>query len=116
MEKFMNKQIISCLDQIIYSIKASIEYKNCLLLKEKMYHNSYITTLISDIKRLQKLYVKSNYQNQKIKSDLDEKIGKLNMIPLYVCYNQNLEIVNSKLDFFKDEMNDYFFNQFNVLK
>ncbi len=116
MERRMNEKIITCLDCIIHHIQSSKEYQNCLLLKTKMDHNLEVMSLIQDIKKLQKLYVQSHYQDEEVHRELDEKLKRLNSIPLYISYNQNLEVVNSMIDVFKDEMNDYFYQQFNVLK
>ena len=45
--------------------------------------------------------------------ELDEVKNKLNEIPIYVIYNQNLEKVNEMINLVKDELNTYFDNLLN---
>ena len=77
--------------------------------------NEEICRLVSDIKKLQKKYVKSNYDDS-IKEELDKLESKLNDIPIYVEYNNYLEKVNEMIDFVKDELNDYFTELFMISK
>lgn len=44
---------------------------------------------------------------------LEEKLEALNEIPLFVTYNQNLEVVNQKLQMIQEEFNDYFDSKLN---
>ncbi len=106
------EKLDKALDEVIMEIKNSPEYLKCLELKEKMNSNSEITTLVEQVKFLQKKYVKSNY-DPKIKEELDIVTNKLNEIPLYVIYMQNLNIVNEKIEFVKDSLNDYFYELLN---
>lgn len=107
MEKLLNK-----IDNIIFCIKDSFEYKKCIELQEKMNHNSEITDLVNQIKMLQKRYIKSNYSSD-IKNELDVITNKLNSIPIYATYLECLEIVNYKIEYVKDYLNDYFINLLN---
>ena len=106
------EELYKALDEVINSITESDEYKTCIELKDKMSGNINITNKINKIKKLQKEYVKSNYDfNIKIK--LDELNNELISIPIYKIYMDNLEIVNEKIDYLKDSLNDYFYKLFN---
>ena len=107
MEKFYK-----ALYDVVNCIKESDEYKLCLSIKEDMKDNEEISKLIEDIKSCQKEYVKSNY-DESIKVRLDELNEKLLSIPIYSVYNDNLKIVNEKIDYVKDTLNDYFYNLLN---
>ncbi len=106
------EELYKALDEVINSITESDEYKTCIELKDRMSKNINITDKINKIKKLQKEYVKSNYDfNIKIK--LDELNNELISIPIYKIYMDNLEIVNEKIDYLKDSLNDYFYKLFN---
>ena len=64
------------------------------------------------IKNLQKKYIRSGYDSS-IKSELDKLNEELFNIPIYKIYLDNLEVVNQKLDYVKDSLNDYFYKLFN---
>ena len=99
------------LDNVVNCIKNSKEYKKCLELKEKMDSNSEINDLVKKIKLKQKKYIKSN--DSDILKELDELEERLNSIPIYHTYLENLEIVNNMINYVKDELNDYFVNLLN---
>lgn len=106
------EELYKALDEVINSITESDEYKTCIELKDRMSKNINITDKINKIKKLQKEYVKSNYDfNIKIK--LDKLNNELISIPIYKIYMDNLEIVNEKIDYLKDSLNDYFYKLFN---
>ena len=111
MVNIMNKE----LDELVSYIKNTSSYKKCISIKEKMDKNEEICSLVEDIKKLQKKYVKSNYDDS-IKKELDKLESRLNSIPIYVEYNNNLEEVNEMIDFVKDELNDYFTDLFMISK
>lgn len=106
------EKLYKALDEVISCIEESEEYKMCLSLKEKMSTNEEIVSLVEEVKRLQKLYVKKEYDNN-IKKELDEVYKKLNEIPIYNIYLNNLEKVNEKIEFVKDNLNDYFYRLLN---
>ena len=99
------------LDDVVNCIKNSKEYKKCLELKEKMDSNSEINDLVKKIKLKQKKYIKSN--DPDILKELDKLEERLNSIPIYHTYLENLEIVNNMINYVKDELNDYFVNLLN---
>ena len=95
------------LDDLIKYIKSTEDYKKCIALKKQMENNEEIMNLIDSIKKIQKQYVKSNY-DEKIKKELDYKNDELNNIPLFVVYNQSLKKVNEMIDYVKFRLNSYF--------
>ena len=100
------------LDKVINYILNSDEYKNCISIKKKMSENEELTSLINEVKELQKRYIKSNYDSN-IKNELDNKNDELNSIPIYNIYNNNLNKVNEMIDYVQDELNDYFYKVVN---
>ena len=108
----LSKSSKDSLNFIINFITESDEYKNCVRLKKKMSSNRKICDLTSKVKSLQKKYVRSGYDDA-IKKELDSTLEKLENIPIYVIYNQNLEIVNNMISTVNEEVNAYFFDKFN---
>lgn len=104
MEKPLNKAI----DTVISCIVDSYDYQMCLQLKEQMSNNSDLVDLMETIKKQQKQYVQSQY-DEGYYQKLEELTGKLEQIPLYVVYSQYLENVNRKISWIIDELNDYFY-------
>lgn len=99
------------LDEVINCIIESDDYKKCEEIKKQMICNTELMELIDKIKKLQKKYVNTNSEDILIElKDLEEK---LNSIPIYVIYMQYLDKVNEKIDFVKDELNDYFYKVLN---
>ena len=94
------------LDEIVNCIKNSKEYRKCIELKEKLDTNSEVKSLVKEIKIKQKKYIRTNDSN--IKEELDILEDKLNNIPIYHIYLDNLEEVNNMINYVKDELNDYF--------
>lgn len=99
------------LDEVINCIIESDDYKKCIEIKEQMSKNTELMELIEEIKRLQKKYVNTN--SEEVLAELTELEEKLNSIPIYVIYMQHLEKVNEKIEFVKDELNDYFYKILN---
>lgn len=53
---------------------------------------------------------------EKLEQELTDLKKNLEEIPLFVEYNQNLEIVNDMIDTVKEQLNDYFKEKLNILK
>ncbi len=106
------QKLLQKVDDLILFVKESKEYQLCLEAKEKMSENKELMQLIEEVKNLQKQYIRSNNAKED-KKKLDEKIEVLNEIPLFVTYNQNLEVVNQKLQIIEDEVNHYFYSKLN---
>lgn len=100
------------LDEIINYIVNSREYRDCITMKEQMKNNQKVTNLVKEVKKIQKQYIKSNYQED-IKIELEEKKEELNLIPIYKEYNLNLIKVNRMINLVKEELNDYFYKKLN---
>ena len=105
------EDLYKSLDEVIKCIKDSPEYNKCKELKNKMKNNNEITELVKKTKKLQKDLIKTNDNN--IKEELDKCNNRLNEIPIYYIYNENLKLVNEKIEYVKDRLNDYFYKLFN---
>ncbi|MBQ9018955.1 MAG: YlbF family regulator [Bacilli bacterium] len=105
------EELNKSLDEVVNVIKNSKEYKMCISLKQQMDSNSEISSLVKEIKLKQKKYIREN--NSNILSELKEKEEKLNSIPIYHIYLENLEKVNYMINYVKEELNDYFDNLLN---
>ena len=101
------EKVYKALDDVITSIKDSKEYTEVLEIKKQMEENKELMDLIDKVKDLQKKYVKKNYDS-KIKEELDEVESNLNSIPIYNIYLEKLKLVNEKIDYVKDSLNEYF--------
>lgn len=99
------------LNEVTNTIINSDDYKKCIELKNTMSSNEELVSLIEKIKKLQKKYVNTN--DQEILVELEKLEEELNNIPIYVIYMQYLEKVNEKIEFVKDELNDYFYEVLN---
>lgn len=108
----LNSKVSQSIDDLINTIVNSKEYKICTELKEKMSTNKEILQLINDIKILQKKYIKSNY-NEEFEQKLKEKGERLNEIPIYLLYNENLKAVNDMISIVNDGLNEYFSSKLN---
>lgn len=101
------EEVYKALKEVIECITNSKEYRDCISIKKKMEKNQELIKLIEDIKKLQKRYVNTNFSSS-IKKELDELEKKVNSIPIYVVYLQKLEMVNEKIEYIKESLNDYF--------
>lgn len=99
------------LNEVINTIVNSDDYKKCIELKNTMSSNEELVSLIEKIKKLQKKYVNTN--DQEILVELEKLEEELNNVPIYVIYMQYLEKVNEKIEFVKDELNNYFYDVLN---
>lgn len=75
--------------------------------------NVEIKCLVDSVKKLQKEYVRSNYQDDGIKKELNTLNERLNSIPIYVDYISNLSDVNNMISLVTDSLNDYFYKLLN---
>lgn len=101
----------NAIKEVVECIKNSSECKDCLKIKKQMNENEELKEKVSKIKELQKSYLRTLDSNYKEKLDVLEK--ELNDIPLYSVYNQKLELVNEKINYVVDEVNEYFYNLLN---
>ena len=110
----MEKKLSKAVSEVVSAITDSVEFKECIRLKEKMDQNSEIKELVETVKKLQKKYVRT--QEESVKEELDKVQERLDSIPLYDSYQKKLAEVNRKIDFIKDELNNYFYNVVNKEK
>ena len=113
------------LEEVVSCIQNSSDYEMCISLKKQMNDNEELMNLIENIKKLQKKYIRSNYDNS-IKKELDQLEEELNKILVYYIYSEHLEKVNEMIEFVKNCLNDYFYqsvlyfcqteSEFHVLK
>ncbi len=100
------EEVTKALDEVVSCIKNSKEYQNCISLKKKMDENEEIKELVKKVKEYQKKYIRNH--DEALKEELDTLKKQLEGIPLYTVYLQNLEIINEKIEYVKDSLNDYF--------
>ena len=110
----MEKKLSKAINEVVSVITESDEFKECIELKMKMEENGEIKELVQAIKILQKKYVRT--LDDDVKTELDQKEERLNNIPLYNSYQKKLAEVNKKIDFVKEELNDYFYKVVNTKK
>ena len=106
------ENVNQAIDEIVNYIKSSSEYKNIISIKSQMCMYDELNSLISSIKSIQKKYVRSGY-DFKYKEELDKLNEQLNEFPIYFIYQNNLEVINQKINYIKDTLNDYFYHLFN---
>lgn len=87
-------------------LKMSKLYKDYVKVKENLKNNSEITTLIKDIKRMQK--IATNNKDVKIEKDLKKMYDKLYSIPLYQSYLIIKEELEENLYMISDNFDKYF--------
>ncbi len=87
-------------------LKMSKLYKDYVKVKENLKNNSEITTLIKNIKRMQK--IATNNKDVKIEKDLKKMYDKLYSIPLYQSYLIIKEELEENLYMISDNFDKYF--------
>ena len=100
------------LNNLVEYITNTFEYRECIRLKEMMKSNEEISSLVEEVKSLQKKYVRS-LEDENVKIELDSVLDKLNNIPIYCDYLKYLDKVNHMISYVNDEMNDYFYKLLN---
>ncbi len=106
------ENVYKAIDEVIDTIINSNEYKTCISLKEKMSTNTEVMNLIENIKKMQKKYIRSEYDKE-IKETLDSLEKQLNDIPIYAIYLENLSKVNEMIEYVKESLNEYFYQLLN---
>ena len=104
-----NKEVLDKVDEILSIIKGSPSYQKYLLLQEKMQNNDELTSLINEVKTLQKMVV--NGKDKEV--ELQEKVNLLENNPLYREYNNTLGDINNQLSIIENTLNNYFEKKFN---
>lgn len=101
----MNKELLSCIDIFIDTIKDSDVYKEYLDLSYKVSKCSDINILCKKIKDLEKYLVK--YPSIEKENELNNLISKLNSIPLYQDYKDKCCELNYILSLVKDKFDNF---------
>ena len=102
----MEKKLNKALNELIFVIKNSDDYKKCVEIKEKLAKNNDVCRLVQKIKKDQKEYVRNN--DLKIKEKLDQEIIELEQIPIYKEYMKHLDKINEMIYIVKEKLNNYF--------
>ena len=116
MENYMNDPIIEKVEELVVMIKNSEEYRQYILLKEKMNKNKKITTLIKQIKKIQQELVKkeaSKMDTSELEKEYANLLETLNQIPLYVDFRKTQSDLNDIYQTIKGRFDDYFDQVFN---
>jgi cell fate (sporulation/competence/biofilm development) regulator YlbF (YheA/YmcA/DUF963 family) len=114
MEKCVNKETKESLEDLINYIKSTDDYKKVIELKKEIDKDKELKQLISEVKKIQKEYVRSNFDD-KVKEKLDIELNLLNSNKLFVTYTYHLDKVNDMIKLVKDELNNYFYEITNIL-
>ena len=116
MEKFVNNNITSKIDEIIDFITDSKEYQDYLFLFDKLSKNDRCNSLIKQVKTLQKELVKKQSHGQNInevEEKINELVSELNTIPLYVEFVDKQQELNEVYQGIKIRLDNYFNDLFN---
>lgn len=108
----MENTVSKAINDVIYCITNSDDYKKCILIKNQMSCNEELVSLIELIKSKQKDFIRSG-DSESSKNELDDLNKKLNSYPIYVEYLKSLDKVNAMIDIVHDDLNNYFYNIFN---
>ena len=112
----MNNKILDKVDEIITYIKDTDEYKDYLLLKDKLSKHEKATSLIKEVKKIQKELVRSEINNMDtslLEKEYQDKLTELNKIPLYNDYSNTVDKLNSMYKLIKERLDDYFYSKLN---
>ena len=112
----MNNEILDKVDEIITYIKDTDEYKDYVLLKDKLESNSKVKSLIKEVKSLQQKLVKAEAyrkDSKELESNYNQKLSELDKIPLYTDYKNSVEKLNEMYQTIKNRLDDYFYNKLN---
>lgn len=103
-----NKKVLDSFDNLISEIKDSLEYKTYISLKRKLKDNKEVKSLTNEIKLLQRKAVKSNYVKdvKSFDNEIEEKLAKLESIPLYNEYLYAVKDLNYIINYVKEQIED----------
>lgn len=94
------------LDNLFDKLKQSTSYKDYVNVVNKLKENDDITSLISEIKRLQKILI--NEKDKVVEKELDNLNLKLNSYPIYQTYLIKKEELEEELVVIKEMFEKYF--------
>lgn len=107
---YQDKEIILKTKELTNKIKEDKLYKDYMKLRQELKKDENITKTIDEIKRLQRKYVKANYQDKESLEKINILTSELEEIPLYAIYQQKEEELNNNLVFIKEGLRDTFSN------
>jgi len=113
MEKYNNDDILKAVNDLIEEIKNSHIYIRHLQIRKQLSKNKDILDEIQCIKKLKQAYVKSNFSNLHYKNQINDKLLLLRKNPLYKMYEESLNEINEFLIYFKDGLNEFFYDLLN---
>lgn len=94
----MNEDINNKIDDLFKSITSSKEYQTYLNITSVLENNDEVNSLVEEIKNLQQKSVELEYNNDNTYKDIDkvleEKVDKLNSIPIYQEYLRRMDEFN----------------------
>ena len=89
------------IEDLFKTIESSKEYQSYLNIKESIEKNEEINNLVKMIKRLQQKSVRLEHENnpkyKEVDKQIEEKVNKLNSIPLYKEYISRMNKLNDIL-------------------
>ncbi len=89
------------IEELFQAIESSNEYKSYLNIGKILDNNKEVKTLVSEIKKLQQQSVKLEYEKnskyKEIDKIIEEKVAKLNSIPIYKEYLRRMDEFNNIL-------------------
>ena len=88
-------------EELFQTIEESAEYKSYLNIAKILDNNKEIKSLVNEIKRLQQKSVKLEHDNnpkyKEVDKFIEEKVAKLNSIPIYKEYLRRMNELNDIL-------------------
>ena len=96
---YQDEEIILKVKELTNKIKEDKLYQDYMKLRQELKKDESITQTIEEIKRLQRKYVKTNYQDKEVLEKINNLTNELEKIPLYAIYQQKEEELNNNLVF-----------------
>ena len=105
---YQDKEIIEKTKELVKTIKEDNLYKEYMELRHELKSNKKINNKIEEVKRLQRKYVKGNYQDKELLDNINTLTKELDSIPLYYIYSQKEEDLNNNLLLIKEGLSSSF--------
>ena len=105
---YQDKEIIEKTKELVKTIKEDNLYKEYMELRHELKSNKEINDKIEEVKRLQRKYVKGDYQDKEILDNINTLTKELESIPLYYIYSQKEEELNNNLLLIKEGLSKTF--------
>ncbi len=105
---YQDNEIIEKTKELVKTIKEDSLYKEYMELRHELKSNKEINDKIEEVKRLQRKYVKGNYQDKEVLDNINTLTKELESVPLYYIYNQKEEELNNNLLLIKEGLSKTF--------